>query len=143
MDVDSSTRLTASLLITEEFCTSPRPASIASKSGPGMLVTVAGRVTQPASDLTRLNSPKSVTLDVDGRMCIAHTGKDRILRWAPHPCAGECLAGCAASLGTRPDQLHSPFMVTFDSQGSLDVSDSMHNRVQRFAMRVAIGTKLL
>ncbi|CAF3136432.1 unnamed protein product, partial [Rotaria sp. Silwood2] len=97
-------------------------------------MTVAGRAGQPGNTLYMLQNPSSVIVDNNGYMYICDQNNHRILRWAPETCAGECIAGCSMTPGTRPDQLYYPFSIAFDSKGSLYVSDTRNNRVQKFAI---------
>ncbi|CAF4231446.1 unnamed protein product, partial [Rotaria sp. Silwood2] len=96
--------------------------------------TVAGRAGQTGSALYLLQYPSSVVVDINGYIYICDKNNNRVLRWAPEACAGECTAGCSMTIGTRPDQLFYPFSVAFDSQGSLYVSDTSNNRVQKFSV---------
>ena len=103
-------------------------------------ITVAGSRTS-GSSLGQLNNPKSVVTDTNGYMYIADAGNNRILRWPPQACSGECIAGCSGTAGTRSDQLNNPFIVAFDSQGSLLVSDESNHRVQRFSILNTTGKR--
>ncbi|CAF0890170.1 unnamed protein product [Rotaria sp. Silwood1] len=95
-------------------------------------ITVAGRAGQAGTALYLLQYPTSVVVDINGYMYICDKNNNRVLRWTPDACLGECISGCTMTTGTRADQLYFPFSITFDSQGSLYVSDTSNNRVQKF-----------
>ncbi|CAF3049562.1 unnamed protein product, partial [Rotaria sp. Silwood2] len=101
-------------------------------------MTVAG-TGYAGNSLNQLQNPTSVVVDSDGCLYISDQNNHRILRWAPEACAGECIAGCSMTPGTRPDQLNHPSDIAFDSQGSLYVSDTWNNRVQKFAILNGTG----
>ena len=67
-------------------------------------------------------------------MYIVDQYNNRIQRWAPGACSGECLVGCSRSAGIASDLLYHPQSVAFDEQGALYVSDGNQNRVQKFAV---------
>ncbi|CAM4786685.1 unnamed protein product [Rotaria magnacalcarata] len=94
--------------------------------------TVADRVTQTGISLYLLNYPTAVVLGMNPYMHICDKNNNRILRWAPDACAGDCIAGCSMTTEASINQLNSPFTIVFDSQGSLYVSDTGNNRVQKF-----------
>ena len=82
--------------------------------------------------LPNYQSPSTVTVDSDGRLFIADTGNDRIMRWQLNAADSTCIAGCSETRGNRTDQLAEPRDLMFDWKGNLLVADTANNRVQRF-----------
>ena len=87
----------------------------------------------------QLFNPISVTVDANQCVYIADLYNNRIQRWAPGACSGECLVGCSQNTGNAPDLLYRPQSVAFDNQGALYVSDGNQNRVQKFAILSSAG----
>jgi sugar lactone lactonase YvrE len=73
-------------------------------------------------------------------MYISEAGNSRITRWAPNSTFGVCIATCTGTAGTASTQLNGPQSLTFDSHGSLYVSDRSNNRVQKFQILRYQGT---
>jgi sugar lactone lactonase YvrE len=65
-------------------------------------------------------------------MYISEYGNSRITRWPPNANYGECIAACTGTTGTASTQLYEPYSLAFDSNGSLYVSDTGNNRIQKF-----------
>ena len=86
------------------------------------------------SGLSQLYWPYTVLVDLNGYMYITDYGNNRIVRWAPDALFGACIAACSGGWGIGPDQLNAPSAITFDSSGSLYVSDYGNNRVQKFKL---------
>ena len=84
------------------------------------------------SSLSQLNSPTTLVVDRNGYQYIADTSNIRIVRWAPRSMTGVCIAGCTGTSGTNANQFKFPYGLTFDSNGSLYVSDAFNHRVQKF-----------
>ena len=101
-------------------------------------VTVAGTGTA-GRELSELYYPSSVLIDSNGYMYITDSANDRILRWALGAVAGECIVACSGIPGTSSSHLYQPISMTFDSSGSLYVSDYGNNRVQKFAILTETG----
>ena len=101
-------------------------------------LTVAGTGTI-GSTLSQLYTPRAIIVDANEYMYISDSGNARILRWAPNSSSGECIAACTGTSGTRPNQLLNAYDITFDSYGSLYVSDRENNRVQKFQIISASG----
>jgi sugar lactone lactonase YvrE len=87
-----------------------------------------------------LNRPRGVIVDNNGYMYIADESNNRIQRWAPGGCVGECLVGCSQLNGSASDRLGNPQAMAFDSKVALYVSDGYQNRVQKFAIQTATVT---
>jgi sugar lactone lactonase YvrE len=94
-------------------------------------VTVAGSG-RAGNSLTQLNQPRAIIIDSNSYMYILDGANNRVLRWAINATAGVCIAACTRTTGTQPNQLNSPVDITFDSDGSLYVSDYHNDRVQKF-----------
>ena len=94
--------------------------------------TVAGMTGLAGSSLSQLYGPLAVVVDIDGYLYIADSGNNRILRWIPKAYSGVCIAACTLVGGTEANQLNYPIALTFDSEGSLYVSDNYNSRLQRF-----------
>ena len=82
--------------------------------------------------LSQLNRPFTVLVDLNGYIYITDFGNNRIMRWAPDATAGECIVACSGFPGINSNQVNGPSSMTFDSRGSLYVSERENNRVQRF-----------
>ena len=93
------------------------------------------------SGLSQLYWPYTVLVDLNGYMYITDFGNHRIVRWAPDALVGECIAACSGSWGIGSNQLNGPSAITFDSNGSLYVSDYGNNRVQKF--KLLNGTSII
>ena len=94
-------------------------------------ITVAG-TGGSGSSLTQLQNPESVAVDTSGRVYIADRYNHRIVRWAPNATVGVCVVACTGVAGQQANQLNEPISVAFDTNGSMYVSDSSNNRVQKF-----------
>jgi sugar lactone lactonase YvrE len=93
--------------------------------------TVAGG-SSSGTNLAQLSTPVTIIVDMNKYMYIADYSNSRIVRWAPNATSGVCIAACTGTSGTKDNQLHSPWSLTFDNKGSLYVSDNANNRVQKF-----------
>ena len=94
-------------------------------------ITVAGTGVN-GSGLMQLQKPNSVAVDTSGRVYIADRYNHRIVRWAPNATVGVCVVACTGVAGQQANQLNQPISVAFDTNGSMYVSDSSNNRVQKF-----------
>ena len=94
-------------------------------------LVVAGNGTSGSSD-TQLSNPTQVIVDTNEYLYITEAGNGRITRWAPNSTFGVCIAACTGTVGIAPTELNEPHSLAFDSHGSLYVSDSSNNRVQKF-----------
>ena len=95
-------------------------------SGASVGIRVAG------STPTELRLPTHIIVDNNGYMYISESGNARVTRWAPNSTFGICIAACTGILGKSSNQLQGPHSLTFDSDGSLYVSDYGNNRIQKF-----------
>ena len=96
-------------------------------------VTVAG-TGMSGRALSQLSYPNAVLVDLNGDMYITDSGNDRIVRWGSGTDTGECIAGCTGYWGIDSSQLSDPNSIAFDSSGSMYVSDTRNNRVQKFEL---------
>ncbi|CAF2940314.1 unnamed protein product [Rotaria sp. Silwood2] len=94
-------------------------------------VTVAGTEVS-GNSLSQLSYPMGIVVDSNEYMYIVDTGNNRILRWPPNSTSGECIVACTGLSGTEVNMLGMPFAMAFDSYGSLFVSDTINNQVQKF-----------
>ena len=88
-------------------------------SGQSSGTTVAGN---GASGTITLSSPFAVVLDGDGYLFIADTNNNRIVGSGPY--GFRCVAGCSRMNGSAPDQLGTPYMLSFDGYGNIYVTDT-------------------
>jgi len=95
-------------------------------SGASVGIRVAG------STPTELRLPTHIIVDNNGYMYISEAGYNRIMRWGPNSTFGICIAACTGILGKSSNQLQGPHSLTFDSDGSLYVSDFSNHRIQKF-----------
>jgi sugar lactone lactonase YvrE len=100
-------------------------------SGATSGIMVAGNGTAGSSS-TQLNGPSQIIVDSNNYMYISELGNSRITRWPPNWNYGECIAACTGISGAASTQLNSPRSLAFDSDGSLYVSDTNNNRIQKF-----------
>jgi sugar lactone lactonase YvrE len=84
------------------------------------------------SSFTQLSYPTQIIVDANEYMYISEYGNSRITRWAPSSSFGVCIAACTGTLGISLTQLNGPFSLAFDSHGSLYVSDTSNNRMQKY-----------
>ena len=94
-------------------------------------LTVAG-TGMSGSSLTQLQNPNSMVVDRSGRVYVADRNNHRIVRWEPNATAGVCVVACTGVSGKQANQLNGPVFVAFDTNGSMYVSDSGNNRIQKF-----------
>jgi sugar lactone lactonase YvrE len=100
-------------------------------SGATYGIMVAGDGTSGTSS-TQLDRPTQIIVDTNDYMYISEYGNSRITRWPPNSTYGECIAACMGSGGIASTQLNGLQSLAFDSDGSLYVSDSLNNRIQKF-----------
>ncbi len=100
-------------------------------SGTTSGIMVAGNGTGGTSS-TQLYGPSQVIVDTNDYMYISEFYYSRITRWPPNSNYGECIAACTGGPGTASTQLNYPESLAFDSNGSLYVSDTVNNRIQKF-----------
>jgi sugar lactone lactonase YvrE len=100
-------------------------------SGATSGIMVAGNGTAGSSS-TQLSHPTQIIVDTNDYMYISEVGNAHITRWPPNSNYGECIAACNGTSGTASTQLNGPQSLAFDSDGSLYVSDSLNNRIQKF-----------
>ena len=100
-------------------------------SGASAGVLLAGNGTYGVSS-TQLSLPTQVIVDTNEYLYISEYGNSRITRWAANSNFGVCIAACSGTLGTASTQLNRPVSLAFDKYGSLYVSDTSNNRVQKF-----------
>ncbi|CAF1284045.1 unnamed protein product [Rotaria sp. Silwood1] len=101
-------------------------------------VTVAG-TGLGGNNLSQLYYPMAIVVDSNEYMYILDSGNNRILRWAPNSDTGECIAACTGNTETGVETLNWPYTLAFDSYGSLFISDSYNNRVQKFQILSSFG----
>lgn len=102
-------------------------------------ITVAGTGILGTS-LSQLYYPVAIIVDMNGYMYITDQFNNRILRWAPNSCTGECIAACQGTVaGVAANQFYYAVRVVFDNNGSLYVSDSGNQRVQKFSILLDPG----
>ena len=77
-----------------------------------------------------INCPNSVVLDADEHLFVADCSHHRIIGWGPN--GYQCIAACSGSSGSSADHLYYPFALSFDSYGSIFVTDTGNNRLQKF-----------
>ena len=94
-------------------------------------LTVAGTGVN-GSSLMQLCNPNSVAVDTIGRVYVADRFNHRIVRWGPNATVGVCVAACTGNAGQQANQLNEPISLAFDTNGSMYVSDSANNRIQKF-----------
>ncbi|CAF0994708.1 unnamed protein product [Adineta ricciae] len=100
--------------------------------------TVAGIGTLGTS-LSQLYYPVAVIVDMNEYMYITDQFNNRILRWLVGTCVGQCVASCdGTAAGSAANKFYYSVRVVFDSNGSLYVSDSGNNRVQKFVITTNI-----
>ena len=102
-------------------------------AGASVGILVAGDGTGGVGS-TQLGHPTQVILDTNEYMYISEGGNSRITRWAPNSAFGVCVTACTGAAGTGSTQLNTPSSFTFDSYGSLYVTDTNNNRVQKFQL---------
>ncbi len=91
----------------------------------------------------QLNTPSGISVDATGNMYIADRGNNRIQRWALFDSVGYTVAGSAnGSGGSALNQLQLPAGIVFDNMGSIYVTDSRNNRIQKFAPGTPVDTVL-
>jgi sugar lactone lactonase YvrE len=100
-------------------------------SGATSGIMVAGNGTTGTSS-TQLSHPTQIIVDSNDYMYISEYGNSRITRWPPNSNYGECIAACTGTSGSASTQLTLPRSLAFDSNGSLYVSDTGNNRIQKF-----------
>jgi sugar lactone lactonase YvrE len=100
-------------------------------SGATSGIMVAGDGTS-GTNSTQLYGPSQIIVDTNDYMYISEFYNSRITRWPPNSTYGECIAACAGKPGNTSTQLNWPESLAFDSDGSLYVSDSYNNRIQKF-----------
>ena len=94
-------------------------------------IMVAGNGTS-GSSLSQLSEPREVVVDINEYMYITDGINARIIRWGPNSTFGVCIAGCTGTTGLASNQLAFARSLSFDSDGSLYVSDRDNHRVQKF-----------
>jgi sugar lactone lactonase YvrE len=101
------------------------------KYGASTGLRVAGDGTA-GSSLMQVYYPTAIIVDINGYMYILEDGNVRVVRWAPNSTIGVCIAACTLTTGANPNQIINPYSIAFDRYGSLYVTDSNNNRVQKF-----------
>ena len=92
-------------------------------------LTVAGK--GAPVNLT-LNCPTGIVLDADNYLFIVDSGNHRIIRsWTN---GFRCVVGCSGSRGSGPNQLSTPWTLSFDSYGNMFVADRNNGRIQKFIL---------
>ncbi|CAF4805728.1 unnamed protein product, partial [Rotaria sp. Silwood1] len=101
-------------------------------------VTVAGTGIS-GSSLSQLFMPMGVVVDSNGYMYIMDSGNRRILRWPPNSDSGECIVACTGFTVNTVDTFNLALAIAFDSYGSIFISDTGSNRVQKFQILDSFG----
>jgi uncharacterized protein (TIGR03437 family) len=97
-----------------------------------------------------LNNPSGMTLDANGNLWVADTGNGRVLRFAaPFAQTGTGMQSANLVIGqssfttqltdATPTTMRAPVSVALTTDGSLLVSDTVHNRVLYFQQPLATG----
>jgi DNA-binding beta-propeller fold protein YncE len=101
-----------------------------SKSG----ITVAGITDYYGTRLDQLWIPMTLIIDTNSNMFIVDFGNSRILKWTVGASSGVIIAGRNPMGGVLPSELDYPSSISFNSNGSLFVSDTENNRIQMFSI---------
>ena len=91
--------------------------------------TVAGN---GATGTIILNCPIDVILDGNAYLFIVEFFGNRVVGSGAN--GFQCIAGCSGVIGSASNQLNRPISLSFDKEGSLFVTDSQNNRVQKFLL---------
>jgi DNA-binding beta-propeller fold protein YncE len=78
-----------------------------------------------------LYHPQKVVVDQLGTVYVVDHGNHRIMRWQKGERQGSVIAG-GNGWGGQPNQLNSPFGLSFDRYGNLYVTGVNDHRVQKF-----------
>jgi sugar lactone lactonase YvrE len=103
----------------------PTSVGLVVAGGPGEGTGNAG------AGLDRLNNPSKIEVDGSGRLWIADTTNDRVVRWDPGANAGVVVAG-GNGRGGAPNQFALPAGVHVEPDGTLYVADTQGHRVMRW-----------
>ncbi|MEO8128544.1 MAG: hypothetical protein ABJF23_26635 [Bryobacteraceae bacterium] len=108
--------------------------------------TMTNGTTTSATSVAAPSSPVGMAVDSAGRLIIAESGMNRVLRWDPTNqtttlIAGTGTAGFAGDGGAGTDaKLDSPGDVAFDSKGNLLIADRGNGRVRKLSSDGKIST---
>ena len=107
-------------------------------------VTVAGNKNgNSGNSMSCLNEPTSVIVDRIGRLYVADTKNDRVVRWLPNATSGYCIISCSSAGVSGQGKLEEPTSLKFDSHGNLYVSEQTKNRIQKFTISHAASPSKL
>jgi sugar lactone lactonase YvrE len=87
-----------------------------------------------------LKYPRSFLVTAEGDIIVCDTWSHRILRFSADSGTPDVIAGCANSMGGQMENLAYPTSIALLSDGSLLVSDTNNNRIQKFAPGETRGT---
>lgn len=102
-------------------------------AGASVGVMIAGTGIAGSSS-SHVSYPTQVIVDANQYLYISEAGVSRITRWPPNSSFGVCIAACLGISAISSTSLNAPHSFTFDTNGSLYVSDRYSNRVQKFAI---------
>ncbi len=92
-------------------------------------ITVAGN--RSSTTTITLSYPTGIVLDADKYLFIVDYSNHRIV--GSGPTGFRCLVGCSGP-GSASNQLSLPWSLSFDSYGSMFVTDLNNNRIQKFVL---------
>lgn len=101
-------------------------------------VTVAGGNGEGFS-LNSTPFPSYIFVDAANNVYVTDNKNHKITRWAPGAPTGTVVAGQNRVKGAAANQLNSPAGIFVDSTGSLYVSDTGNNRIQKWAVGATSG----
>jgi DNA-binding beta-propeller fold protein YncE len=94
--------------------------------------TVAGQTGIYGDGLDQLRSPLTLIVDTNGIMFIADSGNVRIMKWIIGSSVGEIIVSYPQFGLAPPNEFVAAFGISFDSNGSLFVTDNPYSRIQKF-----------
>jgi hypothetical protein len=79
-----------------------------------------------------LTAPTGIVLDADKYLFIVEYGNSRIV--GSGPLGFRCIVGCSDSDSSESNKLSNPWSLSFDSHGSIFVTDWQNKRIQKFLL---------
>lgn len=92
-------------------------------------------------DENPLKHPTSLILDADDNLYIVDSENHRIVFVSADQKVYKCLIGCSRKPDSGHDHLKFPTSISFDSSGSILVSDTNNNRVMKFQYQSSLCSK--
>ncbi len=92
--------------------------------------TVAG--VKSSNTTITLTAPTGVVLDADKYLFIVEYGNSRIV--GSGPLGFRCIVGCSDLDSSESNKLSNPWSLSFDSHGSIFVTDWQNKRIQKFLL---------